>query len=285
MYPSFRLDADSAGHAAALRSAAPARPALRALAAFALCALLAACGTTTPESITLPSARGPAAANAGDVRVDKVKWDRTQPGCKKDCPSIVVESVAFPGIPKLTELVDHVLAYMTGTDQNMRNPYDTLDEFAAYFWKIARPGYSATFKADVKDTVGNIIVLELHTEQYLGGAHGIPATQYMNWQRSTGRVLALDEIIIPGRRPQFISALRQAHTTWLAGNDDAKRDPAAYARLWPFVDNDNFALTPQGVTVKYQAYSIAPYVYGEPEISIPYSRLVGILRPEYIPAK
>lgn len=282
MIPSPRTDADTAAHAATPRSAAPA---LRCVAAVALFALLAACGTTTPETITLPSARGPAATNTGDLRVDKVKWDRTQPGCKNNCPRVVVDSVAFPGIPKLTELVDHVLAYMTGTDENMRNPYDTLDEFAAYFWKTARPGYNVTFKADVKDTVGSIVVLELHTEQYLGGAHGIPATQYMNWQRSTGRVLALDEIVIPGRRPQFISALRQAHAKWLAGNDDAKRDPAAYSRLWPFVDNDNFALTPAGVTVKYQAYSIAPYVYGEPEISIPYTALVGILRPEYIPAK
>jgi hypothetical protein len=261
-----------------------ARSALRTLAACGLLAVLAACGSA-PTDISLPNART-AAADTGDVKVESVKWKRTKPGCKGDCPSIEVDSVAFPGIPKLTALIDHVLSYMTGLDRNLRGPYDTLDEYADYFWKTARPHDATYFKASVKDTVGDVIAIELHTEQTItGGAHPIPSTQYLNWQRATGRVLALDEIIIPGRRPQFITALRQAHGKWLAGNDDAKRDRAAYTRLWPFVDNDNFALTKQGITVKYDAYTIAPYVYGEPELSIPYTDLVGILRPEYLPRK
>ncbi len=45
------------------------------------------------------------------------------------------------------------------------------------------------------------------------------------------------------------------------------------------------ALTREGMTVKYDAYTIAPYSYGEPELRIPYKDLVGILRPEFIPAR
>jgi hypothetical protein len=107
----------------------------------------------------------------------------------------------------------------------------------------------------------------------------------MNWQRSKNRVLALDEAVIVGRLPQFEAALKAAHGKWLATNEDAKRDPAAYNKLWPFVPTDNFALTQEGMTVKYDAYTIAPYSYGEPELRIPYSALVGILRPEFIPAR
>ena len=54
--------------------------------------------------------------------------------------------------------------------------------------------------------------------------------------------------------------------------------------MWPFQENDNYALTRDGMVIKYPAYSIAPYAQGEPEISIPYSELRGILKPELLPA-
>jgi hypothetical protein len=137
----------------------------------------------------------------------------------------------------------------------------------------------------VKDTVGDIVAVELHTEQFLtGAAHGIPATQYLNWERSHGRVMSLEEALIPGRHPQYVAALRQAHAKWLAGNPDARRDPTAYNKMWPFQESDNYALTREGIVVKYDAYSIAPYSHGEPELNIPYSELRGILKPELLPA-
>lgn len=248
-------------------------------------ALLAACGSSPPADISLASANAPA-ADAGDVKVESVKWTRTKPGCRGECPKIEVDSVAFPGIPKLTALVDHVLAYMTGLDRNRRGQYETLNEYAQYFFQTAQPRDETWFKASVKDTVGDIIAIELHTGQYVtGAAHPIPATQYMNWERGKGRVLALGEAILPGRGPQYVEALKAAHARWLKTNDDYKRDPAAYDKMWPYEPTDNFALTRDGMVVKYDAYSIAPYSYGEPELLIPYKDLVGILRPEFIPTR
>ncbi len=76
---------------------------------------------------------------------------------------------------------------MTGVDRNRRAPYETLNEYAQYFFQIAQPRDETWFKASVKDTVGDIIAIELHTGQYVtGAAHPIPATQYMNWERSKG---------------------------------------------------------------------------------------------------
>ncbi|OZI63412.1 RsiV family protein [Bordetella genomosp. 11] len=260
------------------------RPAARGMLACLL-ALLAACGSSPPADISLASRTAPA-ADAGDVKVDSVKWTRTKPGCKGECPRIEVDSIAFPGIPRLTALIDHVLAYMTGVDRNRRGPYETLNEYAQFFFQTAQPRDQTWFKASVKDTVGDIIAIELHTDQYVtGAAHPIPATQYMNWERSKGRVLALGEAILPGRGPQYVEALKAAHARWLKTNDDYKRDPAAYDKLWPYEPSDNFALTREGMTVKYEAYSIAPYFYGEPELQIPYKDLVGILRPEFIPTR
>ena len=248
---------------------------------------LAGCGSSPPANITLaaPAATSSTPEKVGDLATERIKWASDKPDCKGDCPRIEIDSVAFPGIPKLTALVDHVLAYMTGTDAQRRGPYETLSEYTQYFWQTARPRDATYFKARVRDTVGGVVAIELHTEQFLtGSAHGIPATQFLNWELGRGRVMALDEALIPGRRAEYVAALRRAHAKWLQGNAEARRDPAAYDKMWPFQENDNYALTRDGMVIKYPAYSIAPYAQGEPEISIPYSELRGILKPELLPA-
>jgi len=260
----------------------------RTLAAGAALALLAGCASSPSDTISLPSSTPqPTATEAQEagVAVERIQWQGSKPGCEGQCPRIEIDSVAFPEIPKLTELVDHVLAYMTGVDPQRPRPYDTLSQYTQYFWQTAQPRDATIFKASVKAVVGNVVAVELHTDQYLtGAAHGIPATQYLNWQRDRARVLALDEALQPGARPAFVAALRRAHGAWLARNEDAQRDPQAYDRMWPFQESNNFALTREGVVVKYDAYSIAPYSHGQPELLIPYSELRNVLRPEFLPA-
>ena len=87
---------------------------------------LAGCGSTPPSNITLATPDASSSATPeklGDLSTERIKWAANKPGCEGDCPRIEIDSVAFPGIPKLTALVDHVLAYMTGTDANRRGPY------------------------------------------------------------------------------------------------------------------------------------------------------------------
>jgi len=256
-----------------------------AVAAAAL--VLAACSSAPPDTISLPTQQqASAAAGAGDVRTEPVRWEGSKPGCSGECPRLVIDSVAFPGIPALTAAVDRSLAGMTGVDANLRGNYRTLDEYRDYFWRTAQPRDVTEVRAAVKDVVGDVIGVELHTGQYLtGAAHGIPATHYLNWQRSSGRELALDDVLIPGRRDEYVRALREAHRAWLARNEDAKRDPANWNRLWPFQSTDNYTLTRDGLVVKYDAYSIAPYSYGEPELTVGYDALRGVLRPEFLPAQ
>src|SRR5690606_7655338 len=250
--------------------------------------LLAGCASSPPSNISLPSnVPQPSRTDTEvhDLNVKKIEWKGSKPGCKGECPTIEIDSVGFPDIPKLTALVDHVLAYMTGVDPDSPRPYQTLSEYTQYFWQTAQSRDTTIFNASVKDVSPNIIALELHTGQYLtGAAHGIPATQYLNWQRDQNRVLALDEALLPGGRTAYVEALRRAHAAWLTRNEDAQRDPQTYNRMWPFQESDNFALTPEGMVIKYDAYSIAPYSHGQPELLIPYNELHGVLRPEFMPA-
>jgi hypothetical protein len=272
-------------------------------------ALLAGCGSSPSGNITLaeagqspaaspdksPAASGlkfesaPAAPGANTaiqgVHAVPVRSTLVQPGCKRrECPTITVDSVAFPEIPALTTAVDHALADMTGIDANLRGDYRDLKGYQAYFWRTAQARDKTYLKADLKGVVGDVISVELITEQMVtGAAHPVPATRYLLWQRSTGHEITLADLLVPGRHDQYVEALRAAYERWLATNPGYVHDPAAYHKLWPFVPSDNVALTRQGLVVKYDSYTIAPHSDGQPEITLGLDALNGILRPEFMP--
>lgn len=267
---------------------------LRAAALPLSAALLAGCSSlnplnwfsSPPDTISLPPAQGvAAAAEDPGVATRPVRFSGDKPGCKGECPHLEIDSLAFPDLPALTQAVDSGLAGMTGVDANLRGSYHTIAEYTDYFWRTAQSRDRTDLKAVLRGVTGDVISVELLTGQYLtGAAHGIPATHFLNWSRAANRELSLDDLLIPGRRPQYVEALRAAHERWLAGNPDYLNDPANYRRLWPFAETDNVALTRQGLVAKYDAYSIAPYSHGQPELLLDYEALRGILRPAYLPA-
>lgn len=260
-------------------------PRLGPITALLTLGLLTACSSPSDRNITLASSSGApqATAQAGStdiagIGVRQIKYVRQKPGCISTCPSIEVDSIAIARAAKLTQLIDHALAYMTGIDPGRSGNYQTLQEYEAFFWATAQPRDVTTLRAFVRDVSTALIGVELGTTQMLtGAAHGITATQFLNWERDRGRVLALDEALVPGQRSAFDAAVRRAHARWKTPLAEYQRDPAAFDRMWPYQPTDNFAFTAEGMIVKYDAYAIAPYALGQPELTIPYSELSGIV--------
>jgi len=67
-------------------------------------------------------------------------------------------------------------------------------------------------------------------------------------------------------------------------NSHLGNDPQ-FVKDWPFQKTPNVALLKDKVVLKYDVYSIAPYSEGNVELSIPYSRLNGIIKPEWLPGR
>lgn len=254
--------------------------------ALAAASALAGCGGGPAGNISLvPGNQIEAQSRREGLFVQPLKWQHEKPGCRGECPSIKLESLVFPSVPRLTQLVDHALATMTGVNPQRIPPYGTVAGYEEYFWKTAAPRDSTLLSAKARYRSKYLTVIELDTWQYFtGAAHGVSATQFLNWDNTRLGVLSLDQVLLPGKRPAYVEALRAAHRRWLSANPDARHDPAAYDRLWPFQPSDNFAFTDDGLVVKYDSYQIAPYSAGQPELHIPYAELAGILKPEYLPA-
>lgn len=253
---------------------------------FACAAMLAACASRPSDNITLiPDVTDQVSSRDG-LFAQQVKWKRSKPGCKGECPTLEVDTLVFAGNPDLTRVVDHALAQLTGINEDGPLPYDDIAGFEDYYWKVAGSRDRVTLASKLRYRSKYLTVLELTSGQYFtGAAHGMHATQFLNWDNARRELVPLERVLVPGGQAEFEAALRRAHERWLIEQPDAQADPDTWNRLWPFQANNNFAFTDQGMVVKYNSYEIAPYSYGQPELVIPYTELAGVLRVDYQPMR
>jgi hypothetical protein len=87
-------------------------------------------------------------------------------------------------------------------------------------------------------------------------------------------------VINPGQEDAFEAAARRAHERWLEKEVDSDED---FRQAWPFQESSDFRLTRKGLVLHYDVYSIAPYVMGQPTLTLPWKDLEGVIREEYRP--
>jgi hypothetical protein len=252
--------------------------------AFGALLVLSACAPSSPTVSRIPNQIAEQTRKDG-LFPQPLVWQKNRPGCTGECPSLKVDSLIFPGVNDLTELIDSKLASMGMVASETQPKAGNISQFEAYYWNTAGPRDETLLAADIRYANKALTVLELSSWQYYtGAAHGNTATQFMVWDNTAHKTLGLDELLLPGARPAYEHALQQAHEQWLLQQPDALHDPQGYRRLWPFQPSNNAAPTDKGLLVKYNSYEIAPYSSGQPELLIPYNQLKGILRPAYLPA-
>lgn len=269
-------------------------PLVRPLAALGL-ALLVGCAAVPPGDISLPS---PAVKPAGSATpssvasavstngVTETRSERTIRGqhcISARCGQLTVRTLAFAGYPAITAFVDLALSTMATLDTDGAPPYRGLAEYEAYFRASAKPHDETVLEARVVRNDPALVVIELKSYIFRGGANGISAVQYINWFPTLNHVASLETLLIPGQMPRFVEALRRQHQAWLQSQRQAiGPDASAFRKRWPFKPTDNAALMPDGLRVTYDRFVIAPGSFGEPSLTIPYEALEGILRPNYL---
>lgn len=251
--------------------------------------------TTTPgsESTTASAANAgepssPAgavsSADAAKVASKVVTFKRIKPGCKgADCPVLNFKRLSFTGYERFNAFLEQTLLSLALVETNRDKAFRDLPELELYFFKTAKPRDELTLASSVKYISAEVVVVQLDSYIFTGGAQRISTTQYLNWLPKSDRLLTLEAMLLPGKLPAFEEALKKQHALWLRKNPLAKDDLAAYTKLWPFEPSDNVALLENGAAVTYDPYRLAPYSFGKPTIYIPYRDLKGILRPELLP--
>ena len=236
-----------------------------------------------PAPARVQSASGtPLAANTIPWRV----LDSTfvKPGCTgADCPSIKVRRLLFSGRDRFNKFLEETLVSLAELDTKQSAPFKTFAAFQKYFFTVAKPRWEVVLEAGVRRDTPELVVVQLDSYVFAGGAHGASTTQYINWLPKVDRLLTLETMLLPNTAKQFEQALRRKHSEWLKTNSLAQENPTSYSKTWPFTVSDNVALLAEGLAVTYDPYVLAPYSFGRPTLVIPYSELKGILRRELLP--
>ncbi len=238
------------------------------------------------ESSSSAGSAGTSDATRADKKIASkvLTLKRTKPDCKgSECPVLNFKRLTFTGYDRFNAFLEQTLLSLALVETNQEKAFRDLPELELYFFKTAKPRHEIALASSVKYMSDEVVVVQLDSYIFTGGAHGISTTQYLNWLPKTDKLLTLESMLLPGKMPAFEEALKKQHALWLKKNPLAKDDPAAYNKLWPFEPSDNVALLENGLAVTYDPYRLAPYSFGKPTIYIPYRDLKGILRPEVLP--
>ena len=211
---------------------------------------------------------------------ERQAWEQRPAGCQGEaCPLVNIDTLHFPDEPVLNRLIERRLLEMTRLHAGDPLPA-SLRAYQHSYLRSAEPEQTSYLQAQVREQHGGLIIIELSSYQYTGGAHGMPGRGFINYDREQDRELRLKDVLVPGQEGNFWRAARQAHQRWLVENEHDQ--DAEFIEFWPFQQTAHIALLKDSVLLKYDVYSIAPYSSGHPELSIPHDQLEGIVRPEYL---
>ena len=127
--------------------------------------------------------------------------------------------------------------------------------------------------------VNDFELFEINSYVFTGGAHGMPYSEYLIFDQQSKKQIQLTDMLQPNKKSKFKALAYDAYKDWVKTVDE---DAASYEKNWPFTLSENVTLTDKGIDIRYQHYSIGPYAYGMPVLSIPYSKLNGIIKPRFI---
>lgn len=145
------------------------------------------------------------------------------------------------------------------------------------------PGYQFDLNGSVLLNRNGLLTVNLASESYTGGAHGNSVTQMFVFDVRSGKRLSVRDLFVAGFEDR-LNRLIDSRYRQMRGLSKTERLDSEKGQLFENVIrfNDNVALTTEGVTFFYNNYEIAAYAYGPTEITLPYSAVADILKPEFM---
>ncbi len=112
-----------------------------------------------------------------------------------------------------------------------------------------------------------------------GGAHGNYMATYLNFDKTTGRLLTLDDVFISGYEKPLTQVLLTTLQDQLHMHSLEELHDNGFLNWTDMYPTKNFLLEPDGVSFYYNVYEIAPYATGPTELVVPYETLKDLLKP------
>lgn len=121
----------------------------------------------------------------------------------------------------------------------------------------------------------NLVTFSRFDNIYLGGAHNMFNTRYDIFNLKTQKKIILNDVINKASRNKLLALIKTYNEAELKEYGTDLNDLKV---------SENFYLAEHGLVFVYAPYEIAPFVYGIPELYVPYEELKDLIKAEYMPS-
>ncbi|WP_226664645.1 DUF3298 and DUF4163 domain-containing protein [Microbulbifer aggregans] len=207
-----------------------------------------------------------------------------------DCTSVAITREVFAGQPALNEAIQRQLLQQlqgnggeSGTtgDGSLEDVAEAFIAEAAQAADISAAPWDLSGEAKTLGRRGNLLTVEVSTYIYSGGAHGMPATHWLNWDLTADKEVTLDDVIKPQQEMAFWELVEAAHKRWL----DKQKADDDFRNNWPFARTEDFRFDDEGMVLLYGVYTLAPYSSGFVELKVPREALNTVVLAPYLAQK
>lgn len=120
----------------------------------------------------------------------------------------------------------------------------------------------------------NLVTFSMLHNSYSGGAHNNYNTEYDVFDLNLKKKLRLNDVLKPVAKAKILALMKEYN------QEDLTEYQTDLATLEL---SENFYFNSNGIVFVYAPYEIAAWVFGMPELSVPYDELKELLKPEYLP--
>ena len=222
-----------------------------------------------------------------NLSVDKKLFEK-----RDESPTAIFESeLIVPQNENFQQLQDSILAhaFLAGDQKNtVLQPMEILQQQADTFFnnyqKLSTydslPSHSMQWikSEEVGVVMNQHKLLSIETSEYVfsGGAHGMLIRLFYVFDIQSGKCLKMEDVF----KPQSDSALTVLLTDAIRTRYEIHAD-SSLKSFGLFVEvvkpNTNFWMSSTGIGFYYNSYELAPYVYGQSDLFLPFSKLKGLI--------
>lgn len=147
------------------------------------------------------------------------------------------------------------------------------------------PSYAWIEKPELLTGFNNVAQIVVHSETYLGGAHGVYASNYLIFDMDLQSQIALENVLIPNKESEFHELAYTVFKDYLKTEMDIKspKEIKEYESTWQFEVSENFYFSKNGVVLSYAPYQMGSFAQGTIELTVPYDKLGEVIKPQYLP--
>jgi Protein of unknown function (DUF3298) len=128
----------------------------------------------------------------------------------------------------------------------------------------------------------NIFTYGIDRNVYMGGAHNLETRNYYNFDLKTGKLITEKDIFVNNYQSALTKLIKRRIIE--ESEDINSMEELDESVFWTdsIKPNGNFYITDESINYVFNPYEIAPYAYGDTEVTLPFSYIKNLLKPNSV---